>query len=271
MSVRRGRAMYLLKKTKIQPGKTMKTKLLAASSALFLSLCIVQAQVTVRKSFNMPLQVNGTVTASECDNRGGPEVTLDGEINLGGLGVQLIFKNNVKGTHTASVTSTSVVVLALGESITIPKQPVRGGAGGNPHILIQFHDGAGNDLTEEVYLGRCVQGLEITPDFLNTVIAAAEIDASDCSNSGGPWITVGGTITFSGLHARIIFRNNLQGTHEADVERDVTLIARGSKVTIPKQPVRGGAGGNPIIYFRFLHGDGTPIGEPVKLGRCVQL
>jgi hypothetical protein len=245
--------------------------LLTIFSVVAASVCAAQAQTTITKAFDMPLQVNGSVTASDCDNSGGPQVTLDGEINLGGLAVQLIFQNNVKGTHTASVTSTSVVVLALGDSITIPKQPVRGGVGGNPHILIQFHDGDGNDLSDELYLGRCVQGLKITPEFLNTVIAAAEIDASDCANSPGPWITVGGSLTLSGLHARIIFRNNLIGTHEADVERDVTLITNGSKITIPKQPVRGGAGGNPLIYFRFLQGDGTPVGAPVLLGRCVQL
>ena len=96
----------------------------------------------------MPLQVDGTVTATGCNNRGGPEVTLEGEIRLGGLQMQIILQNNVKGTHRATVTSTSVVVLAVGESITIPKQPVRGGAGGNPHIFIQFHNGNGNDLTE---------------------------------------------------------------------------------------------------------------------------
>jgi len=230
-----------------------------------------QAQVTVNRTFGMPLQVDGSVTATGCNNRGGPEVTLEGELHLGGLQMQLILQNNVRGTHTASVTSTSVVVLALGESITIPKQPVRGGAGGNPHILIQFHNGNGKDLTDEIYLGRCVQGLSVSPELLYQVIAAAEIAASDCSNSGGPWITLGGSLTFSGLHARIIFRNNLQGTHEADVERDVTLIARGTKVSIPKQPVRGGAGGNPLIYFQFLQGDGTPIATPVKLGRCNQI
>jgi hypothetical protein len=250
----------------------MKTKqTLALACAIASTLGIANADVSIRKSFGMPLQVAGSVTASDCDNSGGPEVTLEGEIHLGGLQMQLILQNNVKGTHTASVTSTSIVVLALGESITIPKQPVRGGAGGNPHILIQFHDGNGTDLTDEIYLGRCVQGLSISPEFLNQILAVAEIATSDCSNSGGPWITLGGTLTFSGLHARIIFRNNLQGTHEADEERDVTLIARGSQIKIPKQPVRGGAGGNPIIYFQFLQGDGTPIGQPVKLGRCNQI
>jgi len=246
------------------------TKLVALSCALTCA-SLAHAEVVVRKAFEMPLQVNGSVTASDCSNRGGPQVTLEGQIHLGGLQMQLIFQNNVRGTHTATVFTTNNVVLNLGADITIPKQPVRGGAGGNPHILIQFHDGAGNDLTDEIYLGRCVQGLSITPELLAAVLASGTIDANGCSNRGGPFITLGGSLTLSGLHARIIFRNNLIGTHEADVERDVTLILSGSTITIPKQPVRGGAGGNPLIYFRFLQGDGTPIGEPVLLGRCVQL
>jgi hypothetical protein len=246
-------------------------KLIVLTCGLAIAGNVVQGQVTVNRTIAMPLQVNGSVNVADCNNRRGPEVTLEGELHLGGLQMQLILQNNVRGTHTATVTTTSVVAIALGESITIPKQPVRGGAGGNPHILIQFHDGAGKDLTDEIYLGRCVQGLSVTPELLQQILAVAEIDATDCSNSGGPWITLGGTITFAGLHARVIFRNNLQGTHEADVERDVTLIANGSQIKVPKQPVRGGAGGNPIIYFRFLQGDGSATGPAVKLGRCNQL
>lgn len=116
-----------------------------------------------------------------------------------------------------------------------------------------------------------MQGLAITPELLIAALARGTIDADGCSNRGGPFITLGGTLTLGGLHARIIFRNNLIGTHETGVERDVTLILSGSQIVIPKQPVRGGAGGNPLIYFRFLHGGGTPIGDPVLLGRCVQL
>jgi len=248
----------------------MKLTQLMAVSCLASAL-IARAEVTVSKAFHMPLQVNGTVNATDCSNSGGPEVTLGGTIHLGGLQMQLIFQNNVKGTHTATVWTTNNVVLNLGGDITIPKQPVRGGVGGNPHIWIQFHDGAGKDLSDEFYLGRCVQGLSITPELLAAALASGTIDAGGCSNRGGPFITLGGTLTLGGLHARIIFRNNLIGTHETDVERDVTLILSGSQIVIPKQPVRGGVGGNPLIYFRFLQGDGTPIGDPVLLGRCVQL
>jgi len=51
----------------------------------------------------------------------------------------------------------------------------------------------------------------------------------------------------------------------------VTLVLEGSTLTLPKQPVRGGVGGNPIICIQFLKGNGDAIGEPITLGRCNQL
>jgi hypothetical protein len=197
---------------------------------------------------------------------------LEGAIALGGLGTKLVFQNNEKGTHTATVTyGTNVTLLALGSAITIPKQPVQGGVGGNPHIWIQFHDGEGKDLTKEIYLGRCVQGLSVSPEFVSEVVALAEVTAAECSNNPGPVISVGGTITFAGLHARFIFRNNARGTHTAEDVRDVELIVKGSAVTIPKSPARGGAGGNPIISIQFVDDAGAAIAPVVKLGRCNQL
>ena len=180
--------------------------------------------------------------------------------------------NNAKGTHTATVVSQfDVTLLPPDSTITIPKQPVRGGVGGNPHISLQFHDGNGNDLSEEYYLGRCVQGLKVASDLQQEVLAQANVHADGCSNHKGPFITLEGAVVLSGLHARIIFRNNIKGTHTAEDSRDVAIVREGTKIVLPKQPVKGGVGGNPIISIQFLHDDGEPIGEPAVLGRCVQL
>jgi hypothetical protein len=226
--------------------------------------------VTARLS--IPMEVNGTVNETGCNNSGGPQVTLAGEIVLGGIQAELVFQNNVKGTHQATASyGTNVVLIPLGAAIKIPKQPVNGGVGGNPHIWIQFHDGAGNNLTEETYLGRCVQGLSVNAGFIRDVIALAEVISADCSNSPGPTVTIGSTITFSGLHARFIFRNNVKGTHTAEQVRDVALVVNGSELTIPKQPVQGGVGGNPLISLQFVDGDGNELDDPVVLGRCTQL
>jgi hypothetical protein len=231
-----------------------------------------QADQTLTTSFAMPMTVNGTVDVTDCTNSGGPFVTLGGEISLGGFKVKLIFKNNVQGTHTATVVSErEAILLPVGGSITIPKQPVLGGVGGNPYIYIQFNDGKGTNLTDEIFLGRCVQGLAISPELLSQVLAITDLEISGCSNHPGPFINVGGELTLSGLHATFIFRNNVKGTHTAEVARDVTIVLEGSKITLPKQPVLGGVGGNPIICVQFLQGNGDPIGDPIRLGRCNKL
>jgi hypothetical protein len=126
-------------------------------------------------------------------------------------------------------------------------------------------------LTEELYLGRCVQGLSLEGDFLNDVVGATTVKTDGCSNHPGPVISMGGQIVLSGLKARIIFRNNVKGTQTAQDFRDVDLIIEGTPVTIPKSPHQSGAGGNPLILLQFLQCDETPIGDLLLLGRCNKL
>jgi hypothetical protein len=244
-------------------------KLFTTTSLLVAATLAVHADATVRQSFVMPAVGQVNVNSSDCQNNKGPWVTLDGSFSLGGVQLQIILQNNVKGTHTTIVTlETNVVLLDLGDSITIPKQPVRGGVGGNPYIYIQFTDCNGGNIGDEIYLGRCVQGITLDPVVLLNALASIDIAVGDCSNSGGPWITIGGGIELSGVCANVIFRNNVKGTHTAEATTTVSLIASGTTIQIPKQPVRGGAGGNPIISVRFLDGQGNPIGDAITLGKC---
>jgi hypothetical protein len=98
------------------------------------------------------------------------------------------------------------------------------------------------------------------------------VNSSGCNNSGGPQVTLSGTIALGDLTARVTLSNNEKGTHETTVteERDFSLLL-GDAITIPKQPVRGGVGGNPLISVQFLDGNGDPFADPVDLGRCNQL
>jgi hypothetical protein len=236
-----------------------------------------QAQKELTKAFVMPVQVQAAVNMLGCENSPGPQITLDGAVKLGGLTVQLTFRNNVKGTHTyTDESSVDVVAVPAGGSLEIPKQPVLGGVGGNPFIWVQLVDGSGSALGDEIFLGRCVQGpFKIDADVPAQVVAAADFAALDCSNNQGPYITVYGGMGFSkGILARFIFRNNdnpVGGPHEADRWADVSIIPPGLTLQFPKQPVLGGVGGNPLIYALFEQGDGTAIGNEVLLGRCVQL
>jgi len=238
-----------------------------------LGLSSVLADVTVPVSYKMPVHVNCNVNESGCLNHPGPTITIDGAIAVGGLGANLILQNNSKGTHKVTVTdwATNIALVPIGGTLSIPKQPVLGGVGGNPYIYMQFYDAKGNALSEEAFLGRCVQGLSLGADFLNDVIGSTTVHSDGCNNSPGPVITMNGELILSGLKARIIFRNNLKGTHTAETYSDVDIIIDGTTLVIPKSPHQGGAGGNPLILLQFLQGDGTAINDPVLLGRCNKL
>lgn len=247
--------------------------IVALLALLNFSATSANADQQISAQFAMPMHVTALINESGCDNSPGPQITLEGSLALGGLQVQLIFANNVKGTHMTDVTfKTNLVLVPLGDAIVIPKQPVLGGVGGNPYIWIQFYNAQGN-LSDEIFLGRCVQGLTLGKDFLNNALAGLVIAGGDCDNNPGPYITFEGGLALSGLNARFIFRNNLKGTHTKIVEStaNVTIIPEGTPIVIPKQPVLGGSGGNPLIWIQLLQGNGDPIGNPYFLGRCVQL
>jgi len=232
------------------------------------------------QEFSLPVGATTTTEVTRCDNSPGPYITISGAMTLGGLGGRVAFTNNVKGTHTFSTdTHIDVTVVPNGGSITIPKQPVLGGVGGNPFIWLQFEDGKGQAVSGEFFLGRCVQGLKGTNsvDWSSVARALATLAVSDCSNSPGPYITLDGDLAVkSGLDAVFIFANNdnpVGGPHRAaaDAVVKVSLVPPGTDIRFNKQPSQGGVGGNPWIWFNFLNGAGAPLGDRALLGRCVQL
>jgi len=222
-------------------------------------------QLTV--PFDMPVKVSALVDETDCDSSPGPQITLGGTLGFGGLKARIILSNNAKGTHKAVV----VADLFRGGSIVLPEEPVLGRVSGNPFLYLQFTDGKGGNLSDEYLLGRCVQGVNLNADVINQAVARATVHASVRSNHPGRTITLGGEIVLSGLHAKIICRDNAKGMHTAESSSDVAIILEGTPITIPRQPVDGGVGGDPLISIQFLHEDGTPINNPVLLGRCVQL
>ena len=251
------------------------------SEANILAAASTGEPVQVTRTFEQNVSARATATVTGCDNSPGPNITIEGGMSLGGLGTRMTFTNNVKGTHTftdeAHVDVT--VVPAEGNNITIPKQPVLGGVGGNPFIWIQLEDGNGQAVTGEVFLGRCVQGLrsDAVADFTSLARALATISVADCQNSPGPFITLDGELfVAAGLDAVFIFKNNdnpVDGPHRASADAvvQVNLVPPGHDVRFNKQPSLGGVGGNPWIWFNFLSDAGAALSEPALLGRCEQL
>jgi hypothetical protein len=276
------RIAILMLMSNLKKEAAMSTKQLAVVSFLTVvsSLAGVgyaMAMQQVSTSFSEPVQVQGSVMASDCSNAPGPQITFDGAMALGGVNVEMIFRNNInKDVHTLVEDVKVLAEVAAGQEIVIPKQPVLGGVGGNPFIWVQFVDTNNNPMTGEIFLGRCVQGpWPVTQALLPPATATAILAVLDCTNNPGPYINVEGSLSFlPGIRARFIFRNNdnpVGGPHEADAMVDLTLMPAGFALQFPKQPVLGGVGGNPWISVQFVNDKGEPIGMETLLGRCVQL
>jgi hypothetical protein len=226
----------------------------------------------------IPVSVSLVADAMDCTNNPGPVIAFSGAAQLGGFGVDLVFSNNFKGTHAdvGEATVQSVTLLSLGDPITIPKQPVLGGVGGNPWIWIQFVDGAGNPTSPEYYLGRCVQGARLEFNGVTTAPASAvaTLTTVSCENSPGPFISFDASLAFGGLGVQAIFRNQREdgAPHEAnEVASAATVIPAGLSYEFPKQGALGGVGGNPWIFGAFTDGAAARLSTETLIGRCEQL
>jgi hypothetical protein len=250
----------------------------AALSAVLIGATAVSRASEINRQFQLPATMNLSAAMTGCANSPGPQITLQGEMTLAGLGLDIIFRNNVEGTHTYTVpTMVEAEAVPAGQGVSIPKQPVLGGIGGNPFIWLQLFDEDGRAMTSEVYLGRCVEGqTSYRADLALPASASAQITTAECSNSPGPSITIDGEMALSGINAQLIFRNNdnpVGGPHIAsDTTRmNLVLLPAGQSITFPKQPVLGGVGGNPWISLQFVQDNGDRIGKEALMGRCVQL
>ena len=225
---------------------------------------------------DMPVSVSYELSTFDCSNNPGPKITFSGLAGTAGFGVRTIFRNNMDGTHTyIDSAKVDVALQPTGQQITIPKQPVLGGVGGNPFIWVQFINEQGVAVSDEIFIGRCVQGYTFkgAQRVAEGATASAKYNVAGCSNHPGPNITFDAGISYKGLSAVIIFRNNVNGPHQATrtLSGPVQVIPPGLAFSFPKQPVLGGVGGNPWIWTQFLNGQDVAASNEILLGRCVQL
>jgi hypothetical protein len=202
-------------------------------------------------------------------------IVVSSDIQHGACKAKVIFKRTRKAGRRRTVSRSFDVEMGqpgnLSTNIVIPKTPADGGVGGNPYVYLVLHDGKGKDLTEEHFLGRCVEGLNVSADLIADGMIHAKFAAAGCKNPKGSYLTLEGDMVLSGLNARFIFRNNEKGTHSAEIERDVTLIIDGTRVRVGKRVLKNKLGPNPLISLQMLNEDGTSMGAPVVLGRCSSL
>src|SRR5437870_4743127 len=84
-----------------------KTTIAALVIAILGITSVAHATTTASTTFQTPVNVQTSMTTSGCDNSPGPQITLQGTMTVGGIGVQLLFENNLAGTHTFTVESTA--------------------------------------------------------------------------------------------------------------------------------------------------------------------
>jgi hypothetical protein len=229
---------------------------------------------SVSQSYKMKMSAQFQMTAKVCDNRGS-EIDLSGTLTFGGVGVDVLFENQdsnttVPGHHSKTASSTASMTLSDFSASSIPKQPVRGGVGGNPWIYVIVHTDNGDSAP--MLLGRCVMGNSSKSgkyDGTLNASASALLSALDCSNRGSQ-VELGTTSGHSGVDATVIFTNNRKFTHATSLDATVD-VSLSPAVIVPKAGNLGGVGGNPLISLRFEDDQGAAIGDWYKLGRCVQL
>jgi len=228
----------------------------------------------VRQDFLMPVHATAIAQLSGCNSTQGVAVALNGELALAGLGARLTFYNNDKRTQGATIVAQGQAgVIPAGTTISIPRQPGVTEVRGNPTVFMQLVDGSDRPVTSEVVLGACAATLtSFTSDFQLPAVARATL--TSCQNSPGPNITVSGELAIeAGVVARVTLRGDSAqqaGGATTGTLRVVIVPAQGT-IQFAKQPVRGGAGGNPWVYLQFLSASGAPIGQEFLIGRCQQL
>ncbi|HKA90483.1 MAG TPA: hypothetical protein VKE22_22630 [Haliangiales bacterium] len=224
---------------------------------------------------SLPARVQGTLTTASCAvATTGPMITLTGELALGGMSANVVFRNNQKGTHEhIDEVAASTVLIPASATIVIPESTT-GGMILNPVISVQLIDEAGNPVSAEIALGPCAGGtFPVSATIAIDTIVTLTVNVAGCANHPGPTITISGSVRFAGLRARLIVRDGAGGpiVGTATTDASIVVLAAGHTLSIPKQPVRGGVGGNPWISLQLLDGAGKSLTDEILVGRCVQL
>lgn len=224
--------------------------------------------------------VGGTIFApvalqASCDNSGGDMIRLHGSLLFDNIAVKLT-ASDTTGAEVQSATVSATTVVKL-EDMEVAKQPSLGGVGGNPWIYVQLLDGSGVAVSDEMLLGRCVQGLEESPLALTLPVGVdVQVDAGVCSVDTDKHVTVEGALSLTGLMAKVRLANDLTGTHVAELTSETTIevLPDGASVTLEGDPALGTTEEEPASYeldLRVVDGNGDTLSNQVSLGTCEAL
>lgn len=203
-------------------------------------------------------------------------ITLRGGLVLGGLGVELIFRGFPKSPMGVSKDlSSKAMLLHAGKAVDLDERSPRAKAGTDPAAWVQVRDGDGVALTDQIYVGRLGKGpCLMDPAFSCPVTADTYISPFGVSEPAHSDLTLTGEMTIDlGLSLRVTLRRRegaLWWGRRPDAVFDFEIVAPGTMVHFPAQPIGTGDGGT-LRSLIFLDGDGEPIGNEHLVNPTVAL
>jgi hypothetical protein len=190
-------------------------------------------------------------------------VTLPGpqspEALTGGLmGCILLSRGSAPETNLARY---PILMRMQGESIVFTNVALDRRVTNNPYLYLKFTDGKGTELSDELFLGRCTQGLSVSARLFQQALAFANVGTRN-SAPGASALVADGTLVLRGLHAIFVFRDGPQGSHTVESLHEVCIISESTKVFYPHASTL--AGESRAITFQLLEG-AKPIGKPIPV------
>ncbi len=203
-------------------------------------------------------------------------ITLRGGLFLGGLGVELIFRDLPQSPMgVPKGVSSKAMLLHAGKAVDVEERSPRTKAGTDPAAWVQVRAGDGVALTDQIYVGRLGKGpCLMDPAFSCPVTADAYISPFGVSEPAHSDLTLTGEMTIDhGLSLRVTLRRRegpLWWGRRPDAVFDFEIVPPGTMVHFPAQPIWTGDGGI-LRSLIFLGGDGEPIGNEHLVNPTVAL
>lgn len=125
------------------------------TSEIFLGRCS-QGSFTPSAVLTVPLETSMELSSSACNVAPGPIVAVEnGSADLSAINGKLVFRTTSDPRGHRDEAVLDLVLLPAGQTYTIPQQDIQGQISANPQISVQFLEGGGEPVGNEIRFGRC--------------------------------------------------------------------------------------------------------------------
>lgn len=121
-----------------------------------------------------------------------------------------------------------------------------------------------------VLAGNALADKEIRKTVNIPVDFSATVQATNCTASPGPQLSIQAEITPSGLDGDFIFKQPGQVSASEQVRVAQAIIPSNNPVTLPSQSVVGSLSDDPYMWLQLTDANGRALSSEIFLGRCSQ-